>query len=250
MIRLSHFAYDEKQWAPLSEVPFTLPLIQAHRGLWIQGAPQNSLESVLAAQSKGYQMVEVDLRLTQDQQVVLFHDSAVFHVDQSLPISKITLKELQQILPVTSLQQLLDSTDKKLILNLEIKNETRTQFGLEEKVIEILKKSPHRSRVMFSSFNPFSLAWMAQLVPEIPRGLLVSQERSTPLLARELLFLSVAKPHYLHARWEDLDHYRDLPSSRKVIWTLNDLDFAKTIQANRRVASIISDQIPPQALTS
>lgn len=248
MIRLSHFAFNEKHWAPLSELAFELPTVQAHRGYWVSGAMQNSLESLLAAIQAGYKMAEVDLRLTKDQRVVLFHDAEVFDMDTAIPIHKMTLSELQAMVPVSTLEEVLEATADKLILNLEIKNETRTQFALEEKLIQILKTNSHSKRLLFSSFNPFSLAWMAELQPEIPRALLVTQDPGTQFMLRELLFLGIAKPHFLHARWEDLDHYRDIPRERKVIWTLNDLQFAKTIQAGKRVASIITDHILPEAL--
>ncbi|MFN9066042.1 MAG: glycerophosphodiester phosphodiesterase, partial [Bdellovibrionales bacterium] len=158
--------------------------------------------------------------------------------------------EMRMLLPVTTLEEILEATGPNFYLNLEIKNETRTQFALEEKLIQILKSSPHKDRVLFSSFNPFSLGWMAQLLPQVPRGLLVTQDISAPFMLREMLFLGVAKPHFLHLRWEDLDHYRDIPRERKVIWTLNDADFAKTIKAGKRVASIISDHIKSGTLNS
>jgi glycerophosphoryl diester phosphodiesterase len=249
MIRMSHFAYDQKHWSSLQELPFQLPELQAHRGYWIDGALQNSLESVLAAQEAGHQMAEVDLRLTKDQKVVLFHDPIIYDGDLALEVSQLNLSEMRKLLPVSTLEEVLEATKNNFHFNLEIKNETRTKFGLEEKLIQIFKSSPHKNRIIFSSFNPFSLGWVGQLLPQVPRGLLVTQDISAPFMLREMLFLGVAKPHFLHVRWEDLDHYRDIPRERKVIWTLNDLSFAKSIQANRRVASIISDQIKPGSLT-
>ena len=54
-----------------------LPRLQAHRGHWVGGLPQNSLAAMQSAFQLNYKMVECDVRLTADKQVVLFHDDRV-----------------------------------------------------------------------------------------------------------------------------------------------------------------------------
>lgn len=249
MIRLSNFSYSDKNWAPLEELSFNLPNLQAHRGYWIQGQPQNTLASVQAAVDQKFQMIELDLRLTLDQQIVLFHDPVILDTDTSYKISEMSLESLKALAPVTTLLEVLEACDKNLILNLEIKNESRLQYGLEEKLIAFFKAHPQfQKQVLFSSFNPFSLSWMAQLLPQIPRSLLVSQEKELPLLVREMTFLKLAKPHLLHVRWEDLDHYKDIPYNRKVVWTVNDTQMAQKLLQNKRVRSVITDEVLPQQM--
>lgn len=244
MIRLSHFAFSEKNWGNLDEISFRIPTLQAHRGYWTKGQPQNSIGSVLAAAGKDYEMVELDLRLTKDKKIVLFHDQEVLETDQVYKISDITLADLQNLIPVTTLDQLLQDSPEKLLFNLEIKNETRTQFGLEECLISFFRKQPiFKNRILCSSFNPFSLAWLNQLAPEIPRALLVTQEQEYSVFLKEMTFLPLVKPHFIHVRWEDLDHYKEISTLRKSIWTLNDSGSAKLLRS--KVASIITDEILP-----
>ncbi|MFN8790981.1 MAG: glycerophosphodiester phosphodiesterase, partial [Bdellovibrionales bacterium] len=191
MVRFSHFEYSDKHWSPLSEVGFSLPKLQAHRGYWVEGQGQNTLGAVEAAATLGFRMAEVDLRLTRDRVPVLFHDPFIFDVDQARKIRDLNLSELKGLIPVSTLSEVLEQTPDDFYLNLEIKNESKTDFSLEEHLIQSLKDSPDRGRILFSSFNPFSLAWMVRLMPEIPRALLVSQERAdwNSLLLRELTFL-------------------------------------------------------------
>ncbi len=249
MIRLSHFAFDEKQWSSLDEVPFQLPFLQAHRGYWTKGQPQNSLGSAQAASAQKFEMSELDLRLTKDKQIILFHDLQILDTDQVFKISDLTLAEIQNLIPVTTLTELFEQAPKQLLFNLEIKNETKTQFALEEQLIAYFKKhSNWKERILFSSFNPFSLSWLKQLAPEIPRALLVTQEKEYSIFLKEMSFLSLVKPHFINVRWEDLDHYKEIPSNRKAVWTLNDLSFAKILKGNQKVASIITDEILPSDL--
>ena len=249
MIRLSNFSYNEKHWAPLDELEFSIPKVQAHRGYWVQGKPQNTLASIQAALDQKFKMIELDLRLTSDQKIVLFHDAAILDTDTSYKVSELKLEQLKALVPVTCLEEIFALKNDDCIFNLEIKNESRLQYGLEEKLIEFFKERPQlQSRILFSSFNPFSLSWMAQLLPKVGRALLVSQEPDIPLLAREMTFLKMAKPHLLHIRLDDLDHYKEIPSFRKVVWTVNDLNVAQKLIQSDKVRGVITDEILPQQI--
>lgn len=248
MIRLSNFSYNEKHWAPIDELGFLIPKVQAHRGYWVQGKPQNTLASIQAALDQKFKMIELDLRLTLDQKIVLFHDAAILDMDTRYKVSELKLEQLKAFIPVTCLEEIFEFSDD-CIFNLEIKNESRLQYALEEKLIEFFKERPQlQSRILFSSFNPFSLSWMAQLLPKVGRALLVSQEPDIPLLAREMTFLKMAKPHLLHIRFDDLDHYKEIPAHRKVVWTVNELNVAQKLLQSDKVRSVITDEILPQQI--
>jgi len=250
MIRFSNFEFKDKHWSPLSEVPFKMPLLQAHRGYWVEGERQNSLLAFTAAYNVGFRMAEMDLRLTKDGQIVLFHDPGVYEVDHVTRVRNLTYEQLNSLVPVDTLDEVLKTLPKDMVLNLELKNESRVDFSLEEKLVAYLKKTKQTERMIFSSFNPMSLMWMRKLVPEIPRALLVTQEHEpwNSILLRELSLINLVKPHYLNLRWEDMDHYRDIPAERKVIWTLNDKNVAKTLLSRQKVFGIISDSIKPNEL--
>lgn len=235
MVRLSQYAYKENQWSPLSEVPFSLPALQSHRGYCQKGAHENSLASIQAAIASGYSMVEMDLRLNREGKIILFHDPVRYQPH---------LKE------APLLEEALDILPQDAFFNLEIKNESRIIFSLEEKLIHVLKSHPKKEQLLFSSFNPLSLAWMAKLLPEVPRALLITQqsEPGNSFLLRELTLLPLAKPHFLNCRWQDLDHYKEVPWERKVIWTLNDSGHAKSLLDRRKVKSVITDTILPQEI--
>ncbi len=232
MIRLSQFSFKDHQWADLKEVSFPLPNLQSHRGYCVNGAQENTLDSIQASFDQGYQMVEMDLRLARDGKIILFHDPVRADTDIS---------------EASKLDAVLEMLPANCYFNLEIKNESKFNFSLEEKMIQVLKKSPKRDQLLFSSFNPFSLSWMAKLLPEIPRALLVTQENEpgNSFFLRELTFLAMVKPHFIHFRWQDLDHYKEVPPERKIVWTLNDPKYAQDLLDRKKVSSIITDTILP-----
>ncbi len=235
MIRLSQYSFQEAQWADLDEVDFDLPILQSHRGYCFDGAFENTLDSIQAAFKRGYRMVEMDLRLNHEGQIVLFHD----------PVTKTT-----DLTKASLFEEVLDLLPQTCLYNLEIKNESKLNFSLEEKLIKTLRNHPKKKQLLFSSFNPFSLGWMSKLLPEIPRSLLVTQEKEpgNSFLLKELSFLPLVKPHFLNLRWQDLDHYKEVPPERKVIWTLNDPTYAQTLIDRQKVISIITDSILPAHL--
>lgn len=232
MIRLSQYTYREHQWGDLKEVRFSLPKLQSHRGFCVQGARENSLESIQASFDQGYKMVEMDLRLNREGQVILFHDKIT-------PESDLTA--------AASFEEVLDILPSGCFYNLEIKNESKINFGLEEKIIKVLKRHPKRDQLLFSSFNPFSLSWMTRLLPEVPRALLVTQEDEpgNSILLKDLTFLPLVRPHFLNLRWQDLDYYKEVPAERRTVWTLNEISYVRDLFARNKVASVITDTIRP-----
>lgn len=74
-----------------------VPLTIAHRGN-PAAAPENTLPAFEAALSSGADVLELDLRMTADEQVVIFHDELLDRTtDASGPLADRTLAELQTL---------------------------------------------------------------------------------------------------------------------------------------------------------
>lgn len=104
--------------------PFTPNVFEklqfAHRGGYANG-PENTLKTILASIRKGINAIEVDVEITKDNKLVLFHDekiSRVLNSDLDLKVSELSLDSLKKI-PlrdtsqgvqyVCSLKELIDS---------------------------------------------------------------------------------------------------------------------------------------------
>ena len=122
-------------------------LIIAHRGA--SGLePENTIRSFKKAEELGADMIEMDLRLTKDNQIVVIHDwnlKRLYGVKSE--VNDLTLDELRNISKdqIPTLKEVL--SEIKTPLNLHIKVP-----GMEARVLEAIKSFPHR--VLISSVFP------------------------------------------------------------------------------------------------
>lgn len=74
-----------------------MPLLMAHRGAPTQH-PENTVASFRAALSAGAQVVEMDVRTSQDGALVVIHDATIDRVSHSRgPVAALTLAQLQAV---------------------------------------------------------------------------------------------------------------------------------------------------------
>jgi len=146
----------------------------AHRGIHDnQTLPENSI-SAFAATIENGNPIELDVALTQDGQMVAFHDKKLkrlFGVDIWLQdityeeLSKYTFENTSETVPLFS--EVLSFVDGRVPLLVEIKNEGEVGV-LEGMVYDLLKT--YRGEFAIQSFNPFSVKWFKDNAPEVVRG--------------------------------------------------------------------------------
>ncbi|MBI3541289.1 MAG: hypothetical protein HY073_04035 [Deltaproteobacteria bacterium] len=231
------------------------PLIIAHRGD-TKNAVENTLSAIESAIQLGVDGIEVDLQLTRDGHVVVFHDWDLKRLHGSSAIvQESTLAELKDISrgphQIPTLEELLDLAGKRTFLNLELKTLFYFKSDLEKKVVEILlplfaKEGAGGRSLQLSSFNTFALWHLKKLAPHLERAYLY---QDNPLIHRALMPIvkasSVNIPlRYLSKNFCETFH----KAGRKLfIWTVNDEnDMKRCIEHN--VDGIITDE--PRRLLS
>jgi len=147
----------------------------AHRGQWMAGAerPENSLAAFEAAARSG-NTVELDVQLTADSKVVVFHDPDVERMTgQSGTVAELTLGELRELRllggteAIPTLAEALAVVHGRVPVIVEVKN--LSDVGpLEDAVAAQLMT--YEGDVAVMSFNPFSVNRIAERAPDIPRG--------------------------------------------------------------------------------
>lgn len=166
----------------LPDVFLTHPI--AHRAYHDKtaGRPENSLAAVRAAVDAGYG-IEIDLQLSSDGVAMVFHDYDLGRLTgRTGPLALQTAATLTEI-PllhgaegIPTLTQVLDTIAGRVPLLIEIKDQDGAlgpNIGaLEAATAEAL--AGYDGPVALMSFNPHSIAAMAQLAPHIPRGLTTS----------------------------------------------------------------------------
>ncbi|MEO0767440.1 MAG: glycerophosphodiester phosphodiesterase family protein [Pseudomonadota bacterium] len=160
----------------------TAPL--AHRALHdaTDGRPENSRAAISAAMSHGYG-IEIDVQLSADNSAMVFHDYDLDRLAQGsgpvrdFPASALAKTQLRGGSEgIPTLPEILDLVAGQVPLLIEIKDQDGA-MGDRIGPLELATADALRSYagpVAVMSFNPHSVARMAELCPDIPRGLVTS----------------------------------------------------------------------------
>lgn len=156
----------------------TTPLIFAHRGA-SHDAPENTLSAfglALAQQADG---IELDVQLSADGYPVVIHDFTVDRISDGCgKVADLSLADLQALHiegdeRVPTLDEVFEAFGPRFIYNVEIKDMSLRNRGLEAAIADRIEGHQLEERVIISSFNPFSLKRFRQYAPSrIPRALL------------------------------------------------------------------------------
>lgn len=153
----------------------------AHRALHDvdAGRPENSLSAIRAAIDAGYG-VELDLQMSRDGIAMVFHDydldrlteeTGALHQYTATELNNIRLNGSNDTIP--TLEQALDLITGQIPVLLEIKDQDGAlgpNIGQQERSIAQVLKT-YIGPIAIMSFNPHSIAKMAELAPETARGL-------------------------------------------------------------------------------
>lgn len=232
-------------WSEDKKILQWLPKLQAHRGYWVKGLQQNSLQSVQQAYEQKYQISEFDVRMTADGVVIMFHDDRF----QDFVVAKTTYYALNEAISITPLEELFKWLVKvpDFKLNIEIKSREIVRSLLEKKVCELIRKYKIEERVLISSFNPFTLYKVRRYCPKVYRALLLTFEKNhgNNFIIKSKVLNYMCRPHILNLRAEDFSkRYAKLGKKIPIVlWTVNDPALYKKLSQN--IHGIISDEITP-----
>jgi glycerophosphoryl diester phosphodiesterase/predicted MFS family arabinose efflux permease len=239
-------------WQPLEwpQGALRLPRFQAHRGLWkTTGLQENTLAAFRAARAHGAEMCELDVQLSQDGQVIVFHDKDLRRLaGQPNLVRETTAAELKRLADVPTLEEVLRDPQVTPLFNIELKTNEFWNGALEREVAAVIERTGTQGRVMFSSFNPFSLRRLAKLQPEIPRGLLVAEETEAKnkFWLRKIWLGYFARPHLMHLYHPMITEKRLRSWGGRGLslaaWTVNDPARAQEL-LDLKTLSVISDEI-------
>lgn len=147
----------------------------AHRGLHGEGRAENSLSAFAAAADLGYG-IELDVRLSADGEMVVFHDDTLTRVAGiDKRVDALTLAELRECRlsgtedTVPTLKEVLSLIDGRVPLLIEIKEDAGNSRVTETLVKEL---QGYSGDYIVESFNPLSLKTFRRLRPDVPLGIL------------------------------------------------------------------------------
>jgi glycerophosphoryl diester phosphodiesterase len=156
----------------------------AHRGLHGGTLIENTLGAASAAVAANYAL-EVDLQLSADGEVVVFHDTTLDRLtDATGPLAARKLAELKTVAfrsgneRIPTLQELLDTVAGRTPLILELKSEGDGDMRLPQLVAKIL--ASYAGPVAAMSFDPAMVLALQEYAPGLPRGIVAERYYTKP----------------------------------------------------------------------
>lgn len=211
----------------------------AHRGLYEkdQSIPENSLPAFARAAEAGYGM-ELDVQLSRDGRVVVFHDDTLDRVcGVHARVDELNYDELRTLRlcgteeSIPLFDEVLALVNGRTPIIIELKNGKRNR-ELCEKTLAAIKS--YKGETCIESFNPMIVAWFRRHAPSVFRGQLAQPPKNystkkfskkTAFLLGNLLLNVLARPQFIAYRIGKKPlsvRFSEALGAVKVAWTSHD----------------------------
>jgi glycerophosphoryl diester phosphodiesterase len=181
--------------------------IFAHRG-YSAAFAENTMTSFIEAEKALADGIELDVQLTKDGEVVVIHDEKVDRTTSGTGYVKdFTFKEIRKLNAnkmglkkdfIPSLSEVFEwMQTNTLKCNIELKNGKIPYEKMEEKVIQLIRINGLSDRIIFSSFNHYSIVYCYRLAPDIETAPLYDEGLYMPWIYAQSICSSGIHPKYI-----------------------------------------------------
>lgn len=232
-------------------------LILAHRGA-SKIAPENTESAFRKALEIGVDGIELDVHLTKDKKLVVIHDERVDRTTKGIGYVKdLTLKEIKKLdagsyfspqfvgEKILTLEETLAIIKDCKLINIEIKNNIIKYDGIEEIIIDKIRKSKLTNKIICSSFNHYSIYRIKKIAPDIKTGLLYGSCIYQPWVYAKRIGVNAIHPYY-HSISSDIVKLCHDNKIKVNVWTVDDREIIFKMIKNQ-VDAIITN-LPDMAL--
>ncbi|MCT2346252.1 glycerophosphodiester phosphodiesterase [Niallia taxi] len=184
-----------------------MTLIFAHRG-YSARFPENTMRAFIEAEGTLANGIELDVQLTKDGEIVVIHDETVdrttngtgYVVDYNysdLRKLQASYKFTENNVQIPSLKEVFEwMQSNNLLCNIEFKNNNVPYEGLEEKTIALIREYGLSDRIIFSSFNHYSMVHSYRIAPDIETAVLMSDRIYQPWIYAGAIKAKGIHPNY------------------------------------------------------
>lgn len=182
--------------------------------------PENTLRSFQKAIELGVDAIELDVRKTKDNELVVIHNADVNKTtDGNGSVNELTLDEIKRLVTekgekIPTLEEVLDSVRKRVKILIELK-----ETGSEEQVLDLVHKKGVADDVIIVSFHEEALQKVRELDSEVATGLIYVRHKNPVQAALDLkanYLLSLY--HFTHSANVKKAHENGL---KMIVWTIN-----------------------------
>ncbi len=205
--------------------------VSAHRG-FSRKAPENTIPAFQAAVDSGADYIELDVQLTADDQLVVFHDEKIDRTtDGKGLLRKYTYEQLQQFsagswfskdgefddVKIPLLTEVLDLVGDDIMLNIEIKRSGEPKKTAEH-VVDLIEEYDIVNSCYVTSFSYPALKKVKQLNPKIKTGFIANLATATSYA--QLPYIDAVSMNYLFVNQSVVNsaHHN---GKRIFVWTVD-----------------------------
>ncbi len=182
--------------------------------------PENTLRSFNRAIELGVDAVELDVRRTKDEEIVVIHNSDVNKTtDGSGSVSDFTLEEIKKFVTekgehIPTLEEVLELVGKRVKILVELK-----ETGIEKRVLDLIGEKGLLDNVIIISFHENALKKIRELNDKVTTGLIYVRHKN-PIQAALDLKAKYLLPLYrfTHSANVEKAHEKGL---KVIVWTIN-----------------------------
>ena len=229
-------------------------LVWAHRGASAY-APENTLEAFAKAVEQQADGIELDVQRTRDGRLVVIHDETVDRVSRATGwVKDFTYEKLKKInvnlrFPqqgaqyVPTLEEVYELIRPTgLTVNVELKTGVVFYPEIEEQVLEVTKQMGMQERVIYSSFNHYSVRKIRRLTPQAVTGMLYQDGMiGAARYASEVVQADALHPAIYHVQYPDFFEECRKNGLKVHVWTVNEEPYMRLLCENHVDAMITND---------
>lgn len=225
---------------------FEKQMIIAHRGA-SGDYHENTIEAFIEAINVGADAIELDVRKTKDNKIIISHDDNIDGIKlDSLDYNEILEVSSSKGFIVPTLEEVLKLCQGKILLDIELKEE-----GYEEEVISLIKKYLEYNEFFIRSFIDRQVRIVKKIDSKIKTGLLlgVGNPKYGFLTRLSELFpifrIIRTKPIFIspHYRLMKFGYTKRMHLLKKpvIVWTVNDENLINKFLFKHKVDGLITD---------
>lgn len=225
---------------------FVKQTITAHRGA-SKVAHENTIEAFQKAIELHADAIELDVRKTTDQAIIVHHDD---HIDGQ-HIHSLTYLQLNQLAKakgylIPTLEDVLKFCQGKIFMDIEIK-----EMGYEDEIIQLVQKYLTPDAFFFRTFEDASIRRIKKINSQLKVGLLLGVEKPKygwitrlselfPIWRIIRTRCDFVSPYYRLVRFGYVKRMH-LIQKPVLVWTVNDPLLMKHLLKIKKVDGIVTD---------
>ena len=228
--------------------------VWAHRGA--SGyAPENTLAAFRLAADFKADGIELDVQMTKDGRLVVIHDETLGRVSEEKGwVKDYTYEELRKInvnrhfpefgtQTVPSLEEVYELIKPtNLTVNVELKTGVVFYPEIEEKVLELTEKMQMQQRVIYSSFNHYTIRKIRRLCPDAVTGMLYQDGLIRPVdYARTIVQADAVHPAVYNVQYPEFFEECRKYGLKIHVWTVNEEKYMRLLCERETDAMITND---------